>query len=393
MVANSETIVNRVADHSIDIGLIESPSYLPSLQNEVCCDDELVVICAPGHALAQRKTLRAQDLASVAWVRREPGSGTREFTDNYIRECGLGPDDLDVVMELGSPEAMKGAVATGSAVAVVSRATITKELQLGTLVAIALAPRLIRTLSLVHPKEKFRSRLITTFVEFAMRRMVDTVLYFEGDTHSSFRLIRAFKNRYGAVNELGVFAMTDKGLKGVSNPSALFLSQHGTEVAGSCVMVTQEGTRPMLVEIQALVDEAHAPNPRRLSVGVEQNRLALLLAVLHRHVGVGCFDQDVFVNAVGGVRIGEPAADLPVLLAIVSSLRNRPLPPKLVAFGEVGLAGEVRAVQRGQERLREAAKLGFTQAIVPKANRPRQAIQGMDVLAIERVGEAFAHVR
>jgi DNA-binding transcriptional LysR family regulator len=182
MVANSETIVNRVADHSIDIGLIESPSYLPSLQNEVCCDDELVVICAPGHALAQRKTLRAQDLASVAWVRREPGSGTREFTDNYIRECGLGPDDLDVVMELGSPEAMKGAVATGSAVAVVSRATITKELQLGTLVAIALAPRLIRTLSLVHPKEKFRSRLITTFVEFAMRRMREMAAQFEAES-------------------------------------------------------------------------------------------------------------------------------------------------------------------------------------------------------------------
>ncbi len=226
-----------------------------------------------------------------------------------------------------------------------------------------------------------------------LEHMVDTVLYFEGDTHSSFRLIRAFKNRYGAVNELGVFAMTDKGLKGVSNPSALFLSQHGAEVAGSCVMVTQEGTRPMLVEIQALVDEAHAPNPRRLSVGLEQNRLALLLAVLHRHVGVGVFDQDVFVNAVGGVRVSEPAADLPVLLAIVSSLRNKPLPAKLIAFGEVGLAGEVRAVQRGQERLREAAKLGFTQAIIPKANRPRQAIAGMEVTAIERVEEAFAQVR
>jgi DNA repair protein RadA/Sms len=226
-----------------------------------------------------------------------------------------------------------------------------------------------------------------------LEHMVDTVLYFEGDTHSSFRLIRAFKNRYGAVNELGVFAMTDKGLKGVSNPSALFLSQHGAEVAGSCVMVTQEGTRPMLVEIQALVDEAHAPNPRRLSVGLEQNRLALLLAVLHRHVGVGVFDQDVFVNAVGGVRVSEPAADLPVLLAIVSSLRNKPLPAKLVAFGEVGLAGEVRAVQRGQERLREAAKLGFTEAVIPKANRPRQAIPGMEVTAIERVEEAFAHVR
>ena len=226
-----------------------------------------------------------------------------------------------------------------------------------------------------------------------LEHMVDTVLYFEGDTHSSFRLVRAFKNRYGAVNELGVFAMTDKGLKGVSNPSALFLSQHGTEVAGSCVMVTQEGTRPMLVEIQALVDEAHAPNPRRLTVGLEQNRLALLLAVLHRHAGIACFDQDVFVNAVGGVRITEPAADLAVLMAIVSSLKSKPLPPKLVVFGEVGLAGEVRAVQRGQERLREAAKLGFTQALIPKANRPRQAIPGMEVMAVERVEEAFARVR
>jgi DNA repair protein RadA/Sms len=226
-----------------------------------------------------------------------------------------------------------------------------------------------------------------------LEHMVDTVLYFEGDTHSSFRLVRAFKNRFGAVNELGVFAMTDKGLKGVSNPSALFLSQHGTEVAGSCVMVTQEGTRPMLVEIQALVDEAHAPNPRRLSVGLEQNRLALLLAVLHRHAGIACFDQDVFVNAVGGVRITEPAADLAVLLAIVSSLKNKPLPGKLVVFGEVGLAGEVRPVQRGQERLREAAKLGFTQALIPKSNRPRQSIPGMEIIAVERVEEAFARVR
>jgi DNA repair protein RadA/Sms len=226
-----------------------------------------------------------------------------------------------------------------------------------------------------------------------LEHIVDTVLYFEGDTHSSFRLIRAFKNRYGAVNELGVFAMTEKGLKGVSNPSALFLSQHGNEVAGSCVMVTQEGTRPMLVEIQALVDDAHAPNPRRLTVGLEQNRLALLLAVLHRHAGIACFDQDVFVNAVGGVRITEPAADLAVLMSIVSSLKNKPLPPKLVVFGEVGLAGEVRPVQRGQERLREAAKLGFTQALIPKANRPRQAIPGVEIMAVERVEEAFARLR
>ncbi|MFZ5502445.1 MAG: DNA repair protein RadA [Pseudomonadota bacterium] len=221
-----------------------------------------------------------------------------------------------------------------------------------------------------------------------LEHIVDTVLYFEGDTHSSFRLIRAFKNRFGAVNELGVFAMTEKGLREVSNPSALFLSQHGSRVAGSCVMVTQEGTRPLLVEIQALLDEAHSPSPRRLSLGLEQNRLAMLLAVLHRHAGIACFDQDVFINAVGGVKITEPGADLAVLLAIVSSLRNKPLAEKLVVFGEVGLAGEVRPVQRGQERLKEAAKLGFTQAIIPKANAPKQKIAGMEIIAVARVEEA-----
>ena len=226
-----------------------------------------------------------------------------------------------------------------------------------------------------------------------LEHMVDCVLYFEGDTHSSFRLVRAIKNRFGAVNELGVFAMTERGLRGVSNPSALFLSQHGSDVPGTCVMVTQEGTRPLLVEIQALVDTAHAPNPRRLSVGLEQNRLAMLLAVLHRHAGIAVFDQDVFVNAVGGVRIDEPAADLPVLLAIVSSLRNQPLPGKLVAFGEIGLAGEIRPVQRGQERLREAAKLGFTRAIVPRANLPKTPIDGMETIGVERVSDAVAAAR
>jgi DNA repair protein RadA/Sms len=226
-----------------------------------------------------------------------------------------------------------------------------------------------------------------------LEHIVDTVLYFEGETSSSFRLVRAFKNRFGAVNELGVFAMTEKGLREVSNPSALFLSHHVQEVPGSCVMVTQEGTRPLLVEIQALVDEAHAPNPRRLSVGLEQNRLGMLLAVLHRHAGIACFDQDVFVNAVGGVRITEPAADLAVLLAIVSSLKNKPLPEKMVVFGEVGLAGEVRPVQRGQERLKEAAKLGFTRAVIPKANKPKQAIVGMDIVAVERLDEAVANFR
>ena len=226
-----------------------------------------------------------------------------------------------------------------------------------------------------------------------LEHIVDTVLYFEGDTHSSFRLVRAFKNRFGAVNELGVFAMTDKGLKGVSNPSALFLSQHDTQVPGSCVMVTQEGTRPLLVEIQALVDASHVPNARRLTVGLEQNRLAMLLAVLHKHAGVAAFDQDVFINAVGGVKITEPAADLPVLLAIQSSMRNKPLPRGLVAFGEVGLAGEIRPAPRGQERLREAAKLGFSIALVPKANLPKQKIEGLQVIGVERIDQAMNQVR
>ena len=225
-----------------------------------------------------------------------------------------------------------------------------------------------------------------------LEHIVDTVLYFEGDTHSSFRLVRAVKNRFGAVNELGVFAMTDKGLKGVNNPSALFLSQHGQDVAGSCVMVTQEGTRPLLVEIQALVDTAHG-NPRRLTVGLDAQRLAMLLAVLHRHAGIVCFDQDVFVNAVGGVRISEPAADLAVLLSITSSMKNKPLPSKLVVFGEVGLAGEIRPAPRGQERLKEAAKLGFTRALIPEANRPRQSIAGIDVISVRRVEDAVARVR
>jgi len=226
-----------------------------------------------------------------------------------------------------------------------------------------------------------------------LEHMVDTVLYFEGDTHSSFRLVRAIKNRFGAVNEIGVFAMTERGLKGVSNPSALFLSQHDAAVPGSCVMVTQEGTRPLLVEIQALVDTAHVPNPRRLSVGLDQNRLALLLAVLHRHGGIACYDQDVFINAVGGVKISEPAADLAVLCAIQSSMRNKPLPRGLVVFGEVGLAGEIRPAPRGQERLREAAKLGFGRALIPKANAPRQPIDGLEIIAVDRIETALQVLR
>jgi len=225
-----------------------------------------------------------------------------------------------------------------------------------------------------------------------LEHIVDTVLYFEGDTHSSFRLVRAIKNRFGAVNEIGVFAMTDRGLKGVSNPSAIFLSTHTEPVPGSCVLVTLEGTRPLLVEIQALVDGGGG-SPRRLSVGLDRDRLAMLLAVLHRHAGVSCLDQDVFVNAVGGVRIAEPAADLAVLLAIQGSLRGKALPRGFVAFGEVGLAGEVRPAPRGQERLKEAAKLGFSIAVVPKANAPKKPIEGLTVHAVDRIEQAIEAVR
>ena len=222
-----------------------------------------------------------------------------------------------------------------------------------------------------------------------LEHIVDTVLYFEGDTHSNFRLVRAFKNRFGAVNELGVFAMTDHGLRGVTNPSAIFLSEYKSNIPGSTVLVTQEGTRPILVEVQALVDQTHLPTPRRLSVGVDTQRLAMLLAVLHRHAGVALFDQDVFVNAVGGVKITETAADLAVLVAIHSSFRNKPLSPGLVVFGEVGLAGEIRPAPRGQERLREAAKLGFSRAVIPRANAPKHPIEGLVVVAVDRLADAL----
>jgi DNA repair protein RadA/Sms len=225
-----------------------------------------------------------------------------------------------------------------------------------------------------------------------LEHIVDTVLYFEGDTHSSFRLVRAIKNRFGAVNEIGVFAMTEKGLKGVTNPSAIFLSTHSDPVAGSCVLVTLEGTRPLLVEVQALVDSGGS-SPRRLSVGLDRDRLAMMLAVLHRHAGIACTDQDVFVNAVGGVRISEPAADLAVMLAIQSSLRGKPLPRGFIAFGEVGLAGEIRPAPRGQERLNEAAKLGFSVAIVPQANIPKKTIEGLKLHPVERIEEAVNLLR
>jgi DNA repair protein RadA/Sms len=222
-----------------------------------------------------------------------------------------------------------------------------------------------------------------------LEHMVDTVLYFESDAGSRFRMVRAVKNRFGAANEIGVFAMTEQGLKEVKNPSAIFLSQHAQPVSGSAVMVAREGSRPMLIEVQALTDDAQGMNPRRVAVGLEANRLALLLAVLHRHGGIATSGRDVFVNVVGGVRISETAADLPAVLATVSSSRDEPLAGRLVCFGELGLAGEIRPVPYGEERLREAAKHGFERAIVPEANKPRRPIEGLQVIGVERLADAL----
>jgi len=221
-----------------------------------------------------------------------------------------------------------------------------------------------------------------------LEHMVDCVLYFEGESDSRFRVIRAIKNRFGAVNELGVFAMTDRGLKEVANPSAIFLSRQPDPTPGSAVMVTWEGTRPMLVEVQALVDEAHGQQAKRVTVGLEHNRLAILLAVLHRHGGIATYDQDVFINVVGGVKVTETGSDLALLAAVVSSLRNRIFDSETIIFGEVGLAGEIRPVQSGQERLKEAAKHGFKRAIVPYANAPKQSL-GIEVEAVKHLQEVL----
>ena len=205
-----------------------------------------------------------------------------------------------------------------------------------------------------------------------LEHMVDTVLYFEGDSNSRYRIIRSVKNRYGAVNELGIFAMTDKGLREIGNPSAIFLTSRDKQARGTAILVTREGSRPLLVEVQALVDPSHSHQPRRVTVGLDLNRLSMLLAVLHRHAGLVTYDQDVFINVVGGIKLTETAADLAILMAIVSSLQDRPLANGLIIFGEVGLTGEIRPVQEGQERLKEAEKHGFAKAVIPVANAPKK---------------------
>lgn len=225
-----------------------------------------------------------------------------------------------------------------------------------------------------------------------LEHMVDAVLYFEGQNDSRYRVIRAVKNRFGAINEIGIFAMTETGLKQVNNPSAIFLSGHQQATPGSTITVTWEGSRPLLVEVQALVDESYLANPRRVTVGLDHNRLSMLLAVLHRHTGIVTYNQDVFVNVVGGLRVTETGADLAMLLSVISSLKNKTLSSDLIVFGEVGLSGEIRPVASGQERIREAAKHGFKTAVIPKANAPKKSIDAMQIVAVERLQEAVEQI-
>lgn len=222
-----------------------------------------------------------------------------------------------------------------------------------------------------------------------LEHMVDTVLYFEGERNSSFRLIRAIKNRFGAVNEIGVFVMTDTGLKEVTNPSAMFIKRAQQDATGSVILVSQEGTRPLLVEVQSLVDQSSLPNPRRVTVGLDNQRLAMLLAVVNRHAGVSLYDQDVFVNVIGGVKVHEPAADLAIILSVLSSFKNKPLDNDLAVFGEVGLTGEIRPVQAGLGRIKEVEKLGFKRLIVPKGNMSGVKSKGMEILAVNTMEQAI----
>jgi DNA repair protein RadA/Sms len=313
------------------------------------------------------------------------------------RRLGLGSDTLRLVAETRVESIVEQAVASNASVLVVDSIqtmhTELSESSPGSAVQVReSAARLVR-----FAKETATTVLIIGHVTKEgliagpriLEHMVDTVLYFESEPGSRFRVVRAVKNRFGAANEIGVFAMADEGLKEVRNPSAIFLSRPESPVPGSVVTVAREGSRPLLVELQALVDEAQGMSARRVAVGFESSRLALLLAVLHRHGGVSTSGQDVFVNVVGGVRISETAADLPAVLAVLASLRNRPVAHDIVCFGELGLTGEVRPVPFGEERLREAAKQGFRRALVPAANAPRKPIEGLAVQGIGRLEQAL----
>src|SRR5687768_623602 len=314
------------------------------------------------------------------------------------RRLGVGNAGLKLVAETAVERILDGAAESGARVLVID------SIQTMSVAEVEAAPGAVTqlresTASLVrHAKSTGTSVLLIGHVTRegsiagprVLEHMVDTVLYFESDSGSRFRVIRAVKNRFGAANEIGVFAMEERGLREVRNPSAIFLARGQDPVPGSAVTVAREGTRQMLIEVQGLVDASPLANPRRVAVGFEANRVALLLAVLHRHAGVALHAQDVFVNVVGGVRLAETAADLAIVAAIVSSFNGVPLPQDLVAFGELGLTGEVRPVPYGEERLREAAKHGFRRALVPLANAPRQAPEGLTVTAVAKVTDAIA---
>ncbi|OGQ86189.1 MAG: DNA repair protein RadA [Deltaproteobacteria bacterium RIFOXYD12_FULL_56_24] len=345
---------------------------------QVCCNLSLTRKClyVTGEESLQQIAMRARRLGL-------PDKALLLLAETRVEDiCATALKERPEVMVIDSIQTMQVAdsqSAPGSVSQVRESAAFLTQFAKQTGVAIFLVGHVTKSGDLAGPR--------------VLEHIIDVVCYIEGSGDSRFRVMRAVKNRYGAVNELGVFAMTDKGLREISNPSAIFLSRHAEAMPGSVVMAIWEGSRPLLVEMQALVDDSHSENPRRVTVGLEQNRLAMLLAVLHRHGSIATYGQDVFINVAGGVRVSETSADLPLLLAVFSSLKNKPLPVELVAFGEVGLSGEIRPVPSGQERLREAAKHGFKKAIVPLANVPKGGIKGMEIIGVGKLAEAIEAVR
>jgi DNA repair protein RadA/Sms len=341
------------------------------------------VLYVSGEESADQIALRAQRLGVIGAGAQVPAEHVRLLTENRIENvlaCARAEQPQVIVLDsiqTAYTEALQSAPGSVAQVRESAAQLVRHAKSTGT--ALFLVGHVTKEGTLAGPR--------------VLEHMVDAVLYFEGDTGSQFRIVRAIKNRFGAVNEIGVFIMTDGGLREVGNPSAMFLSRQADAIAGSVVLATQEGTRPLLVEVQALVDESHLANPRRVCVGLDGNRLAMLLAVLHRHGGVPTYDQDVFVNVVGGVRVQETAADLAIVLATCSSLRNHPLGRDLVVFGEVGLAGEVRPVARGQERVREAAKLGFKRVLLPAANLPKKSEADIELIGVRRLDQAIELLR
>jgi len=341
---------------------------------QVCCNLSLVkkVLYVTGEESLQQIAMRAKRLSL-------PDQALLLLAETQVEDiCATASQEKPSVMVIDSIQTMQVAEsqsAPGSVSQVRESAAMLTQFAKKTGTAIFLVGHVTKSGDLAGPR--------------VLEHIIDVVCYIEGGGDSRYRVMRAVKNRYGAVNELGVFAMTDKGLKEVKNPSAIFLSRGTEAMPGSVVMVIWEGSRPLLVEMQALVDDSHSENPRRVTVGLEQNRLAMLLAVLHRHGSIATYDQDVFVNVVGGVRVSETSADLALLLAVLSSLKNKPLPADLVVFGEVGLAGEIRPVPSGQERLREAMKHGFKRAIIPLGNVPKEGMKGIEIVGVGKLADAL----